>query len=250
MRTSMIVANWKMNGTKSSVEEWLHTVAEHISHSTTLREWVFCPPAVYLVPALVSIKTLGVGANLCVGAQNCHVATSGAFTGEIAANMLADIGCRYVLVGHSERRQLFQESNAMVAEKVRAAQRAGLTPILCVGETAAERQADHTQVVVEKQLKSVFDICEDKLNIVIAYEPLWAIGTGLTATPEQAQDVHKYIRAWVAKNTDGATAEVLRVLYGGSVNPGNAVSLLEQRDIDGLLVGGASLKAVDFTAIG
>lgn len=254
MRTSIIVANWKMNGTKLAVQEWLHTMTGQLSGLSatekTTREWVFCPPSVYLDLASTLIKMPGLHEPLSLGAQNCHTAVKGAFTGEISANMLVDLGCRYVLVGHSERRQLFRENNQIVAEKVGAAQQAGLIPILCVGETAEERQANHTQAVIAAQLEAVLNHCESKTKIVIAYEPLWAIGTGLTAMPEQAQTVHQGIREWLRKNASEAVSSSLHLLYGGSVNPKNALGLLLQPDIDGLLVGGASLKASDFIEIG
>jgi triosephosphate isomerase len=253
----MIVANWKMHGTKLMVQEWLYTMIRQLSESSTtdrsVTEWIFCPPSVYLASAEALIKTSGLKNEiLSLGAQNCHTAANGAFTGEISANMLVELGCHYVLVGHSERRQFFQENNQMVAEKVRAAQQAGLIPILCVGETAEERQTNRTQTVIETQLQAAFQHCQDKTKIVIAYEPLWAIGTGLTATPEQAQAVHRQIRGWLAlaKNGSEAISASLPLLYGGSVSPKNAAGLLVQPDIDGLLVGGASLKALDFIAIG
>ena len=211
MRTPLIVANWKMNGTKLMVQEWLQVVTTQLSASSTTDtaacEWVFCPPSVYLDAASMLIKAANLS-TLCLGAQNCHTAAHGAFTGEISANMLIDVGCRYVLVGHSERRQLFKESNAIVAEKIQAAQQAGLIPILCVGETAAERQSNRTQTVIETQLAAALNDCQDKTKIGIAYEPLWAIGTGLTATPEQAQVVHQQIRGWLAKNSKGLAGVV------------------------------------------
>jgi triosephosphate isomerase len=257
MKKSIIVANWKMNGTKLSVQAWLDTLIGELSASpdsvnnTVSPEWVFCPPSAYVDLAVQRIKKASLNeGRLSVGAQNCHGALSGAFTGEVSANMLADLGCRYVLVGHSERRQLFGENNQMVAEKVRAVQEAGLIPILCVGETAEERQANDTQAVIVQQLEAVLNHCENKTNLLIAYEPLWAIGTGLTATPEQAQTVHHEIRAFLSKKNGEAVSSSLRLLYGGSVNPKNAAGLLVQPDIDGLLVGGASLKALDFIEIG
>jgi triosephosphate isomerase (TIM) len=239
----MIVANWKMNGTQAAVMAWLDAVAS----ASPRCEWVFCPPSVYLT---IAAERLGKpdlkNKKVTLGAQNCHMAPNGAFTGEISAAMLKDAGCRYVILGHSERRQLFQESNNMIAEKVQTAQRLGLVPILCVGETAEQREANQTQAVILTQLNA---LASDSIkNLIIAYEPLWAIGTGVTATPLQAQAVHQQIRQWFIQH--GGKPEALRILYGGSVNPSNAADLLAQKDINGLLVGGASLKAVDFMAIG
>ncbi|MEY3183016.1 MAG: hypothetical protein RLZ35_1001 [Pseudomonadota bacterium] len=252
MRKSMIVANWKMNGNQLAVQSWLNTLIAFLQtqeQNTKQCEWVFFPPSVYLGIAAQAIHASDLS-TLCLGGQNCYMASSGAFTGEISPDMLADIGCQYALAGHSERRQLFQENNAHVAKKVLAIQAAGLTPILCVGETALERQKNETKSVIAEQLATVFSLCSEKHSIVIAYEPLWAIGTGLNATPEQAQRVHEEIREWVSVNIGASFSTSLSILYGGSVNPANAAGLLAEKDIDGLLVGGASLKASDFIAIG
>lgn len=209
-------------------------------------EVIVCPPAV-LIPHVV--QRIG-SAPLSVGAQNACEHDSGAYTGEVSGPMLADAGCRYCIVGHSERRHIYGEDNALVAAKFKAVQQAGLTPILCLGETLEEREADRTEAVIAEQLDAVVSRAgvEQLAGSLVAYEPVWAIGTGRTATPEQAQEVHRFIRARVAE-LDSAAAEGLRLLYGGSVKPDNAGGLFAQPDIDGGLIGGASLKAEQFMAI-
>jgi triosephosphate isomerase len=205
---------------------------------------VVCPPFVYLDTASRLLE----GSAIALGAQNLSTEPKGAFTGEVAAEMLRDCGCRYVIVGHSERRQLFQESDALVATKVAAALRAGLTPILCVGETLRQRESGSTLSVIEAQLGAVFTQLGSAIEqTVIAYEPIWAIGTGQTATPEQAQKVHAFIRRLLGAVTTKASE--ISILYGGSVKADNAVALFTQPDIDGGLVGGASLNAEEFAAI-
>ncbi|MFT6303592.1 MAG: triosephosphate isomerase [Pseudomonadales bacterium] len=195
---------------------------------------------------------LGVVGNSAVhlGAQNCSEAKSGAFTGEVSATMLAEFGCEYVILGHSERRAIFNESSELVALKCIAAQQAGLTPILCVGETLEQREAGNVEWVIAEQLDAVLAAAgiEAFDNMVVAYEPVWAIGTGKTATPEQAQEVHALIRVRIASGSS-STAEALRILYGGSVKPDNAATLFSQTDIDGGLIGGAALDAESFLAI-
>ena len=205
-----------------------------------------CPP----FPYLAAIAEQAQGSQVKVGAQNVSEHEKGAYTGEVAPAMLRDVGCEYVIVGHSERRALYGESSAQVAEKFVAAQAAGLTPILCVGETLEEREAGTTAAVVDEQLDAVLDAAGvDAFGAaVIAYEPVWAIGTGMTATPEQAQDVHAHIRARLAAQNATIAADV-QILYGGSMKGENAEGLLGQPDIDGGLIGGASLKAEDFLAI-
>ncbi len=209
-------------------------------------ELLVCPPFPYLAAIAAQLQ----GSRLKLGAQNVSEHEKGAFTGEVAPAMLTDIGCSHVIVGHSERRALYGESSAQVAAKFAAALEAGLTPILCVGETIEQREAGETEAVVKEQLDAVLDTAGvAKLGrAVVAYEPVWAIGTGLTATPEQAQDVHRFIRAEVA-GRDAAVAESLQILYGGSMKGENAAGLLGMADIDGGLIGGASLKAGDFLAI-
>ncbi|MFT6308167.1 MAG: triosephosphate isomerase [Halioglobus sp.] len=195
---------------------------------------------------------LGVVGNSAVhlGAQNCSEAISGAFTGEVSANMLAEFGCEYVILGHSERRAIFHETSELVAAKCMAVQQAGLTPILCVGETLEQREAGNVESVIAEQLDAVLEAAgiEAFDNMVVAYEPVWAIGTGKTATPEQAQEVHALIRARIASKSS-SIAEALRILYGGSVKPDNAATLFSQTDIDGGLIGGAALDAESFLAI-
>ncbi len=205
-----------------------------------------CPPFPYLAGVVEATS----GTPVSVGAQNVSEHDKGAFTGEVAPGMLRDLGCEYVIVGHSERRALYGESSQQVAAKFVAAQAAGLTPILCVGETLEEREAGTTESVVDEQLDAVLDAAgvDAFKSAVIAYEPVWAIGTGMTATPEQAQDVHRHIRARVA-GLDESVAANVQILYGGSMKGENAAGLLGQPDIDGGLIGGASLKAADFLAI-
>ena len=209
-------------------------------------ELLVCPPFPYL-GALVQATA---GSKVSVGAQNVSEHAKGAFTGEVAPSMLSDIGCDYVIVGHSERRTLYGETSADVAAKFKAVLDAGMTPILCIGETLEERQAEKTEAVVDEQLNAVLDLVGIGAfgNAVIAYEPVWAIGTGMTATPEQAQDVHAHIRQQLVGH-DAAVAEGIQILYGGSMKGENAAGLLAMQDIDGGLIGGASLKAPDFLAI-
>lgn len=245
MRRPLVAGNWKMHGTRSSVDELVHEILKlEVSPGVD----VAVLPASLHVERVVSV--LG-GTQVVVGGQNCaHEAWQGALTGEVSAAQLADVGCQMVLVGHSERRQLFGETDSMISRKFIAAQSCGLTPILCVGETLEERQAGRTLEVVAEQLGNVVH----ELGIsafaraVIAYEPVWAIGTGLTATPAQAQAVHAAIRSQLAGQS-GQIASGIRLLYGGSVKAANAAELFDMPDIDGGLVGGASLNADEFGAI-
>lgn len=209
-------------------------------------EVLLLPPATYLSGLLTLLEGTGIG----VGAQNLHQESKGAFTGEVAAEMVQDLGASWALVGHSERRQMFHESDDLVARKYLAALRAGLRPILCVGETLEQREAGNAETVVQRQLDAVIGVVDQPgLEAgVLAYEPVWAIGTGKTATPSQAQAMHAAIRARLAA-TSPATADAMRILYGGSVKPENAAELFAQPDIDGALVGGASLDALSFGAI-
>jgi triosephosphate isomerase len=241
-RRALVAANWKMNGSLSANADW---AAAFVPKAAELRcDTVVCAPFVYLC-------TLGRSlAPAELGAQDLSERTAGAFTGDVSGEMLADVGCRWVIVGHSERRQLHGEADATVAAKASRALQAGLRPIVCVGETLAEREAGRTEAVVSAQLAAVLDaIGADGLaRGALAYEPVWAIGTGRNATPAQAQEVHHALRAQVARK-DGAAAAGLRILYGGSVKPANAGELFSQQDIDGGLIGGASLSAADFLAI-
>jgi triosephosphate isomerase len=245
MARPLVVGNWKMHGTASSIDPLLAAITSERSDAVDA-DYAVCPPNVYISLAkdrlaLTTIK---------VGAQNVALEDEGAFTGEVSASMLADIGCDYVIVGHSERRALFGESSSLVAHKAGKVIAKGMTPIVCVGESLQDREAGNTLAIVKQQLDAVLtENREDLASMVLAYEPVWAIGTGLTATPEQAQAVHKYLRECVAK-VDEAVAVSIKILYGGSVKPSNSASLFGQKDIDGALVGGASLVAEDFIAIG
>lgn len=205
-----------------------------------------CPPAVYLD----AVRQVA-GEKLAVGAQDVYFEADGAFTGEISTSMLKDLSCGYVILGHSERRHVIGETDALINRKVAAALAAGLTPILCVGEMLAEREADQTEQVVSGQLNGSLAgfTSAQMLKVVIAYEPVWAIGTGRTATPEQAQEVHAQIRQWLTQRFGQSVADQIQILYGGSVKPDNANNLLSQPDIDGALIGGASLKADSFLSI-
>lgn len=246
MRKPFVAGNWKMHGSKTMIHALLTELVEHKSRFQTI-DVAVCPPALYID----YVQQCVVGSQIKVGGQNmADVATQGAFTGEMSAPMFADLGCQYMIVGHSERRTLYAETNAIVADKVAIALAEGLTPILCVGETLAEREAGITESVVSTQLKAVMDKVGVKAfsKLVVAYEPVWAIGTGMTATPEQAQAVHAFIRSLVAA-ADGEVAKNLIIQYGGSVKPDNAKELFGQPDIDGGLIGGASLTASDFIAI-
>ena len=244
MRTPLIAGNWKMHKTLAEASELVKGIREGVGGISGV-EVLVCPPYQHLVPIAEAVK----GSAVKLGAQNAHFELEGAFTGEISVPMLVDAGCTHVILGHSERRQYFAEDGPLLAKKVRAAVNGGLTAVYCVGETLDERESGRTSAVVERHLTEAIgkDVPADRL--VIAYEPVWAIGTGKTATPDQAQEVHALIRGLLASKYDQATAESIRILYGGSVKPGNAETLLAQPDIDGALVGGACLAAGDFVAI-
>ncbi len=242
MRRMIIAGNWKMNGDRDLVRR----IAERCSGAGVDGvDLLVCPPFP-LLPAMAEQAPAGVA----LGAQDVSEYASGAYTGEVSTAMLVEAGCRYVLVGHSERRALFGDSNSRVAAKFAAAKGAGLIPVLCVGETLEERDADRTETVVAEQLDAVFDACgaDAFREAVIAYEPVWAIGTGRNATPEQAQAVHAFIRKRVA-DRDAGVADSLPILYGGSMKPDNAETLLSCPDVDGGLIGGASLDPEAFLAI-
>jgi len=245
MREFLVAGNWKMNGSTAANQELVAGIVAGVPAGNGFSMLV-CPP----YPYLASVAALVQGSAVKLGAQNVSEHESGAYTGEVAPAMLADVGCQYVIVGHSERRAMYGESSFQVAAKFQAAQAAGITPILCVGETLEEREGGTTESVVGFQLSAVLDAAgiDAFATAVIAYEPVWAIGTGMTATPEQAQDVHKYIRSQLAQK-DAAIAEGVQILYGGSMKGENAAGLLAMQDIDGGLIGGASLKADDFLAI-
>ncbi len=245
MREFLIAGNWKMNGSNAANQELVSGIAAGVPAGSGFSLLV-CPPYPYLAGVGSAIE----GSAVRLGAQNVSEHESGAYTGEVAPAMLKDLGCEYVIVGHSERRAMYGESSFQVAAKFQAAQAAGLTPILCVGETLEEREDGSTESVVDFQLNAVFDAAGIGAfeSAVIAYEPVWAIGTGKVATPEQAQDVHRHIRGRLAA-LDAGIAEKVQILYGGSMKGENAAGLLAMPDIDGGLIGGASLKASDFLAI-
>ncbi len=245
MRRPLIAGNWKMNGSKESIKVLLDGIKQGIGDVNSA-ELLVCAPSIYID----SVSSQLEGSPVVAGAQNMSEQASGAFTGEIAGSMLNDFGCKYVIIGHSERRAIYGEDDALVAKKFAAVRAAGMTPILCVGETLEERESGVTETVVARQIDAVIDAegIDALADAVIAYEPVWAIGTGKTATPEQAQDVHAFIRGRLGEQSADVAAKT-RVLYGGSMNAGNAAELLAKDDIDGGLIGGASLKSEDFLTI-
>jgi len=245
MRKPLVAGNWKMNGSRTSIQALIEGI---ISGATGLEEVdiVVCPPFVFLSEVSQALADR----RIAVGAQNVAIPKQGAFTGEVSASMLKDVGCEYVIIGHSERRALYGETDQIVAEKFASVLALGLTPILCVGESLEEREAGTTENVVERQLASIiqYNGIAAFTNAVIAYEPVWAIGTGKTATPHQAQEVHAFIRQ-LLNGQNASIAAKIRILYGGSMKSANAAELLAQSDIDGGLIGGASLSRDDFIAI-
>jgi triosephosphate isomerase len=251
-RRKIVAGNWKMNLDRSRATELTEAVVGRSQEAGGV-ELVLCPPGVYLgaVGAALKIVDGTSPSGVALGGQNMHDKASGAFTGEVAPPMLVDLGCRYVILGHSERRSLFGETDAIVNAKTKAALAAGLTPIVCVGESLEEREGGRTQAVVTAQVKgSLAGLSPSDLErIVVAYEPVWAIGTGKVATPAQAQEVHALIRGLLGSMASPDVAGRVRIQYGGSVKPDNAADLAAQPDIDGALVGGASLKADDFLGI-
>jgi triosephosphate isomerase len=246
MRRILIAGNWKMNASLAGNAKLLDGVKAGAAQVAEGCDLLVCVPAPYLAQCQAELK----GSAVLLGAQTVSEHESGAYTGDVAASMLLEFGCSHVIVGHSERRTYHGESNAVVAKKVVRALRAGLTPILCVGETLSERQSNRTELVVGQQIDAVLQVLEvaDVPRVVVAYEPLWAIGTGITATPRMAQNVHEMLRAKIAAKSEQAAQQV-KILYGGSMKPDNAGQLLAMPDIDGGLIGGASLKAEDFLAI-
>ncbi|OOZ48707.1 triose-phosphate isomerase [Solemya velum gill symbiont] len=245
MRKPLIAGNWKMNGSRESIATLLDGLKTGMGDVNTA-EVAVCAPFIYIADVQSSLE----GSAVTWGGQDVSVQDSGAYTGETAASMLLDFGCKYAIIGHSERRTYHAESDALVAEKFEQAINNGLVPLFCIGETLEEREQGITEDVVARQIDAVLERvgAEGMAKGVIAYEPVWAIGTGKTASPEQAQDVHAFIRGRVAA-ADAAVAEKVQILYGGSMNAGNAAELLSQPDIDGGLIGGASLKADDFLTI-
>jgi triosephosphate isomerase len=243
MRSILIAGNWKMKG---RLQSFIYLDEGIKAGDAGNAELAVCPPAVFLMKVGGMLADSGIA----LGAQNVCDQETGAFTGEISAQMLKECGCRYAIVGHSERRSLYLESDQLVAARFAMAQNAGIVPILCVGESLQERDQGVTEDVVARQLQAVLDLCgiAGIAQSVIAYEPVWAIGTGKVATPEQAQAVHAFIRARLEQH-DASVAQQVQILYGGSMNPSNAAELLSQQDIDGGLIGGAALKADDFLTI-
>lgn len=240
-RRKLVVGNWKMNGDRATNAALLLALKKAAPFAPNV---AVCAPAPYLGEVEAALK----GSDIAWGAQDCSSHEAGAFTGEVSAAMLAEFGCRFVIVGHSERRALHGESDGIVAEKARRALAVGLTPIVCVGETLAERESNRTEAVVGRQLAAVTGLLGSGIDkAVLAYEPVWAIGTGRTASPAQAQAVHAHLRSLLA--SAGARAAGIGILYGGSVKPDNAASLFSEADIDGGLIGGASLNAESFVAI-
>lgn len=246
MRKPVIAGNWKMNKSINEAIELVNSLKRELVDIQEI-DIIICP----VYTALSDVSDLLIDSNISLGAQNIYWEPSGAFTGEISPSMIKDAGCKYVIIGHSERRKYFDESDETVNKRIKAAQSVGLIPIFCVGETLEEHEAGKTIDVVKRQLKGGLEGLENEAlpKIVIAYEPVWAIGTGKTATPEQAQEVHKFIRGWLNENYSPEVAESLRILYGGSVKPANARELMQQSDIDGALVGGASLDSSSFVEI-
>ncbi len=246
MRKPMVAGNWKMNGSRAANASLVAAIKAGSNRCSDV-DVVVCPPAAYLE----SVSTAVAGSSIALGGQNvCEQEKPGAFTGEIHAAMLVEVGCRYVIVGHSERRALYGEDDVRVAQKFRVALAHRLTPILCVGETLSEREAGQTESALSRQLNAVLDLCGigSFAGAVIAYEPVWAIGTGRTASPAQAQEAHAFLRGTLAKR-DARIAAPTRILYGGSVKGDNAGELFAGADVDGGLIGGASLKAEEFLTI-
>jgi triosephosphate isomerase len=245
MRRPLIAGNWKMHGSRAENAELIEALLLGVPGQTPV-DIAVCPPFVYLWETSRLLKS----SSIALGAQSVCAEAVGAFTGEVSASMLKDVGCKYVIVGHSERRAIYKEDDALVARKFLAAQSQGLIPILCVGETLEERERGRTMQVVSRQLTAVLDLAGVTAlrTAVIAYEPVWAIGTGKNATPEQAQEVHAHIRTSVAAR-DAKIAADVRILYGGSCKAANAATLFAMPDVDGGLIGGASLKAEEFLKI-
>lgn len=246
MRKPFIAGNWKMNMNSATSVALAAGLAKELETVETV-DVAVCPPFVYVQSVAAALSA----SNIAVGAQDVYFEAKGAFTGEVSCDMLKDTGCTYVLIGHSERRHVIGETDELINKKVIAAIDSGLLPILCVGELLEERQAEKTTDVVASQVKKgLAGLCEERVQAVtIAYEPVWAIGTGLTATPQQAQDVHAMIRALLTEMYGDTVAQALRIQYGGSAKPDNTAELMAQPDVDGLLVGGASLKVEDFAAM-
>ena len=244
MRKIIIAGNWKMNKTFQETEEFLLELTDFLDEVELKKtEIVICPPALYLEMA----TDIAYENEFSIGSQNISAQEFGAFTGEISASMLKSMDVEYCIIGHSERRKYFNESDKMINTKLRILRKNEIIPIICIGETLGEREKGITKKIITHQLDEVFNGIKIDGNIVIAYEPIWAIGTGKTATPQQAQEIHRFIRKWLTDNYSESIAENLPILYGGSANPKNVKNLLEQPDIDGGLIGGASLDIKMFS---
>lgn len=247
MRRLFVAGNWKMNLLRDSATALARSLAERFPEASERVDLVVCPPFPYLTEVQAAVG----GSGIVLGAQNVYFEDPGAFTGEVAVEMLRDVGCQWVILGHSERRHVLGETNELINKKVRAALGKGLKVILCVGELLEEREAGKTESVLDRQMEGgLANVDATALaNVAIAYEPVWAIGTGKTATEEQAESAHAHLRNWLQNRYNGQAAEQIQILYGGSVKPGNARSLIGQPNVDGALVGGASLDAASFTGI-
>lgn len=247
MRRPFVAGNWKMNTTLSSAQTLAGALKAEFPQELPGVEIAVCPP----FPYLSAVASTLAGTGIRLGAQNAFFEDPGAFTGEVAVEMLQDVGCQYVILGHSERRHVLGETDAIIHRKVQAALRKGIDVILCVGELLGERNAGETESVLNTQMVGALDGIDGAAleHVVLAYEPVWAIGTGITATPEQAEETHQYLRGWLRAHYNSEIADKLRILYGGSVKPDNAATLLKLPNVDGALVGGASLKAEQFVPI-
>ncbi|MFN4124120.1 MAG: triose-phosphate isomerase [Flavobacteriales bacterium] len=246
-RKKIVAGNWKMNLDYSEALQLSNEISLFASIKEVACEIIICPP----FPYLAAMHEKYPSRKFSLGAQNCADQEKGAFTGETSVNMLASVGVSHVIIGHSERRSIYHETNAMINQKIKLALIKGLIPLFCIGETLAERQNGQLESVISNQLKNGLQDIDAEIakSIIVAYEPVWAIGTGVTASPEQAQEAHELVREYLSKMYDPATASQIRILYGGSCNAQNAAVLFSQPDIDGGLIGGASLKAEDFKAI-
>ena len=247
MRRKVIAGNWKMNNDLKETQNLISKLSSGLSMDNLNCDVIVCPPFTSLIEAYTLLKDT----KIKLGTQNMHFESSGAFTGEISATMLRSVGCEYVILGHSERRTIFGETDELINNKIKKANSSGLKPIFCVGELLEEREAGVTEKIIEKQIKcGLKDTSSEEMGkVIIAYEPVWAIGTGKTASPEQAQEVHKFIRSLINEKYGDSISDKIVIQYGGSVNNKNAKELLSQKDIDGALVGGASLKADAFIDI-
>ena len=247
MRRRIIAGNWKMHNNLSESQNLVTKLVNELNNQNINREVIICPP----FTSLTEVSNLLDGTKIELGAQNMHFEDKGAFTGEISADMLKSVGCKYVILGHSERRTIFGESDEIINKKIKQALNAGLIPIFCMGETLEQREDGITNDVINNQVsEGIKELSEEDVNkIIIAYEPIWAIGTGKTATPEQAQEVHKFIRSLLRENFSENTSQNIPILYGGSVKPNNAADILAKEDIDGALVGGACLATDSFVSI-